>query len=60
MVDWIKVRDIIREMTDYFAGCRDNAAPGSDAERRFGDYIGALVIMELEVNGRIYEEDDGK
>ena len=60
MVDWIKVRDIIREMTDYFAGCRDNAAPGSDAEQKFGEWIGALIILELTVNGRIAEEDDGK
>lgn len=58
MIDWDQVLQRITEMHEYFRGCLDNAAPGSEAEKRFGEYCGALFILELAVRGRIAEGDD--
>lgn len=60
MIDWDQVLQRITEMHEYFRGCLDNAAPGSEAEKRFGEYCGALLILELAVRDRIAEEDDGE
>lgn len=60
MIDWNQVLQRITEMHEYFRGCLDNAAPGSEAEKKYGEYCVALLILELSVRDRIVEEDDGK
>lgn len=60
MIDWSQVLQRITEMHEYFRGCLDNASPGSEAEKRYGEYCGALLILELMVRDKIEEEDDGK
>ena len=60
MIDWGQVLQRIIAMHGYFSRCKDNAMPGSAAEQRYGEYCGALLILEMLVKDRIAEEDDGK
>ena len=60
MIDWEKVLKAIKDMSAYFAGCCNNAAEGSAAKKQFGDYIGALIVLDLLVRDMVEQEDDGK
>ena len=53
------LRDL-NEMRHYFAGCAENAAPGSEARGRFEGYVCTLVEVAQVIRDRIAEEDDGK
>ena len=60
MVDWNEVLKSIAEMQDYYVGCMNHAAIGSDARHKFAEYIGVLVCVADLIRERMGEEDDGK
>ena len=60
MIDWQMILGNLREMEDYFVGCWNNAAPGSEARKRFDGWLKTLENVVIEIEEAIMGEDDGK